>query len=242
MDPKENENMTTEDLEKSLAKLEEAATVNDEPSRKEALLEKAKTGDLEKSEAAELFQLIGVKPEAPPSETGDALVKGFNDNEPLQKALDVSDFLKEQHDELCKSLRAVGDRMEETDQRRHEFNLVMAKAVHDIGTLVKSMAETFDGFMSQPAAAPKSRGIRTGKTQVMQKSFANPDEPQEPQLRKGEVLSTLLNMHEESIQKGMKGKAVNGEDLALATSKYEQTNRISPALLGEVKQRLNGGN
>ncbi len=228
--------VTTEDLEKSLAQLEGMATEGDAPSRKEALLEKAKSGDLEKSERDELFQLLGGKAADEPeqTQTGDELVKGFADNEPLQKALDVSDFLKEQHDELVKSLHAVGDAIESSDNRRHEFNLVMANAVCDIGHLVKSMAEQFEGFMQAPVRGPKSKGATGGAApRVLNKSFGD-EPPAEETLSKGEILAAMQGMHQKSMTEGRGGRAACGEDLLMATAKYEQTNRVSPKLYGEV--------
>ena len=235
--------VTTEDLEKSLEQLEEMATQNDTPSRKEALLAKASAGELEKSERDELFEILGGSSVEPETETATDLVKGLETNEPLQKALDVSDFLKEQHDELVKSLRAVGDTIEASDNRRHEFNLVMAKAIHDIGYLVKSMAEGFEDMMSQPARGPKSRGT----PRVLAKSFGGQTPPGgQPNndapggggeyLSKGEILAALQGMSHESMSKGMGGRAGCGEDLMMSVAKYEQTNRISPQLYKEVAQ------
>lgn len=227
--------LTAGDLEKSLVRLEEIASEGDTPTRKQALLEKATSGELTKSERTELFELLGGQSGESTNTGSEDLVKGFETNEPLQKALDVSDFLREQHEELTKSLRAVGDKITETDNRRHEFNLVMAKAVRDIGFMVKSMAEQFDSFMAQPAGAPKSKGIRTQPNQVLNKGFGGNEPPAEEQLSKGEVLGALQAMNADSMSKGMGGKAACGEDLLMATAKYEQTNRISPKLYGEVQ-------
>lgn len=226
---KKSVDLTGEDLEKSIQKLESLVQANDSTSRKDALLAKAQHGDeLSKSERSELFALLGgdTKPEATVS---DNLVKGLKENEPLQKALDVSDYLREQHTELCKSLVDLGEVVEKSDARQHEFNLVLAKAVADVGNLVKAVAENVGTIATQPARPPKSVGVAPGR--VLQKSFGASPGGEEEQLSKGEILDTLGAM----LEKSETGMGKNGEDLLMAISKYEQMNRMSPSLLSEVK-------
>jgi len=229
---KARKSLTPADLQKSLDKLSAFATDGDMPSRKAALLSKASDDTLSKSEQEELFELLGGV-SAVADEPGEAIVKSMGENDNLQKALDVSEYLQEQHGELVKSLRNVGDEIQKSDNRRHEFNLVMAKAIRDIGLMVKSMSEEMGVIGARPARAPKSLGVTTRSAQVLQKSFAG--QPGEDILSKSQVLDGLDGLMEESMEKGMGGATEFGEDIAIATAKYEQTHMISKPMLGAVK-------
>lgn len=226
--------LTTDDLQKSLDKLEQVAATDDPPSRREALLKSASDRELSKSEREELFELLGGEATATDDDVGDEIVKSMQENEELAKALDVSDYLQEQHNELVKSLQTVGEKIRESDNRHHEFGLVMARAVHDIGTMVKSLAEQIETLGAAPARPPKSMGVRTQPQQVMQKSFAgNPGG--EESLSKSDVLEALDGLMQESMSKGQGGAAPFGEDITLAVSKYEQTHQISRPMLTAVQ-------
>jgi len=236
---KSRKSLTPGDLQKSLDKLTAFATSGDAPSRKERLLVKATNETLSKSEQEELFELLGGG-SASVDEPGEAIVKSMGTNDNLQKALDVSEYLQEQHSELVKSLRNVGDEIQKSDNRRHEFNLVMAKAIRDIGLMVKSMSEQMGLIGSQPVRAPKSLGLG-GRAQVLQKSFAGDDGGET--MAKSQVLDGLDGLMEESMSKGMNGAIESGEDISLATSKYEQTHMISKPMLAAIKgfyQRKSG--
>lgn len=227
---KKSVDLTGDDLSKSLGKLEALVQASDITSRKDALLQKAQKGeDLIKSERDELFQLLGG---AEAQKSSEDLTKGLKENETLQKALDVSDFLNEQHTELCKSLGALGETVQKSDSRQHEFNLVLAKAVADVGNLVKAVAMNVGAIAAAPARAPKSAGVQ-GST-ALQKGFAG-GEAEADQLSKNDILNSLESMMEKSMERGEHGLSKGGEDLALAIAKFEQMNRMSPGLLEEVK-------
>ena len=66
-----------------------------------------------------------------------------------------------------KALAEVADRLEKSDQRQHEFNLVQARAIVQMGSLVKAMSERLGVIESQPARQPKSRGVRTTPSAYM---------------------------------------------------------------------------
>lgn len=219
--------LDADDLEKSIRRLE-AFTEEDIVTRKEALLEKARTDDLNKAEQAELFQILGgAEPEAADPTTADEIVKSFSDSEPLQKAIDVSDYLKEQHEALEKSLRAIGDEIQKSDNRRHEFAMLQARALVDIGNMVKSLAEQVGFVNAQPTRGPKSRGVNGG-TRRLEKSFAG-GAPEGDQLNRREVLDTLSEMNKSMDHAG-------GERLDLALTKYESTSMISPKVLKAVRE------
>jgi hypothetical protein len=234
---KARKSLTGGDLARSLNALEAFAKSGDLPSRKDMLLSKASDGALSKSEREELFDILGGVVASHQDEPGENIVKSMGENEGLQKALDVSDYLQEQHTELVKSLRRVGDEIQKSDHRRHEFNLILAKAVQDIGLMVKGLNETVGVISGQPARAPKSLGVTTHGGQVLQKSFAG-QPTQGETLSKSQVLDALDSMMEESMAKGMSGATDSGEDISLAVSKYEQTNMISRPMLAAVKAHM----
>lgn len=230
---KKSMDLSGEDLEKSLGRLGEFAQTNDAESRKSALLQKAMEGDLEKSERDELFGLMGGQGDEPGVTHADTITKSMEENDTLQKALDVSDYLREQHEELCKSLTQLAEYQEQAESRQHEFNLILAKAISDTGTLVKAMSERLGVIAQQPARAPKSK-LGPQQAQPLQKSFAG-QAPEGEQLSKSMVLDTLDAMHVESMEKGMDGRTARGESILNAIAKYENSNMLSKSMLAEVQ-------
>lgn len=232
-----SEDLTQDDLEKSLDRLTQFAEEGDRVSRKDALLHKAATEELEKSEREELFELLGGEAtQGDEPSLGEEIVKSMDENETLQKALDVSDFLQEQHGELCKSLQTLADHQEESDKRQHEFNLVLAKAVADVGNLVKSMAEKMGTELAQPARAPKSRGVNAPAP--LNKSFAGAA-PEGEELTKSDMMKGLETLMQETMEKsGGESRLDNGVDLLMEISKFEQTGFIHPQVEEIVKSRI----
>lgn len=231
-----SEKLTKEDLEKSLTQLESEVAKNDSSSRKDQLLEKAKVKDLEKAEKEELFQLLGEEFHEGNS-LGKSVTEGLQTNEDLQKALDVSDYLREQHSELTTSLEMLADEISKSDNRQHQFNLLLAKAVADTGRLVKSMAERLGVIEQQPAREPKAK---RSLAQPMEKGFAG--QPSGEQLSKSQILDTLESMIADSVEKGRAGNTEDGIDLTVAASKVEQFGTIHPALLERIKSFRSRGN
>lgn len=109
------------------------------------------------------------------SARGKAAKKSFAENayensEPIQKAMDVSDFLTAFVDQFSESLDGLRYDVlkSETEERQYqrEYNLALAKAVKELGTLVKSLAESTQALSKQPIAQRKS------DVTVVNKSFA----------------------------------------------------------------------
>lgn len=226
--------LSTDDLEKSLAKLEAVAGNDDAPTRRDRLMDKARNDELTKSEREELFELLGGEPAGASGYAGESITKSMEANETLAKALDVSDYLQEQHGELVKSLKAVGEEIRKSDARHHDFNLVMARAVNDIGQLVKALAESVETLSQQPARGPKSAGLRAQPRDVMRKSFATQQSDSEDALSKGEVLAGLDGLMQKSMSGDKPGVAPHGEDITLAVAKYEQTHQLSRPMLDAI--------
>jgi hypothetical protein len=234
---KKAEDLTEDDLEKSLGALEAEAADGDETSRRDTLLAKAQTGHLEGDERDELYQILGGEPRYEDS-LAETVTKGLEENDDLQKALDVSDYLREQHGELCKSLENLADEIEKGGNRQHQFNLVLAKAVAETGRMVKGMAERIGVVESQPAHAPKAK---RSNAQPLQKSFAGQEGGEGNDLSKAQVLDALEQMIEKSVQENRAGCTEDGFDLTVAASKMEQFGTIDPRLLAKVRTHRAGG-
>ncbi len=209
MDPNDNSNarLTAEDLDKSLDKLSAFAEQNDPTVRKEVLLAKAAEGTLEKSERDELFGILGggttvVDDDETTTTVGEDLIKSMTDegNAGLQEALDVSPYLREQHDALVKSLQSVGDFIESSDKRHHEHSLMQSQALVEMGTLIKGMSVRLGIMEAQPARGPKSAGVEVDQT--FEKSFTGGggDPAGGEQLSKGEIMEAP---GESSLENGL---------------------------------------
>jgi len=229
-------NVSGDDLQKGLDKLDNFIEQGDSSTRKEQLLTKALEEDLEKSEKEELFGLMGgdeVAEEFVKSQA-DEVVEGFETNEELSKAYDVSDFLREQHTELNKSLSTLADNQTQSDSRQHEFNLLIAKSMSDNGKLVKAMSERLGVIENQPVRGPKSK---MAPGQVLSKSFGGAP-PEGETMTKSQVLDGLDNLMVKSMGAGRNGASESGEDIVNAVAKYEQLQEISPSLLNEVRANI----
>lgn len=227
-----SDDLSEDDLEKSLGYLQSYIEKGDTPTRKEVLLKKAQTEELDKSEQQELFAILGGGDSSEDREIANSIEKAMEPSDDLQKALDVSDFLAETHEETKRVFQVLGDHIEKSDSRQHEFNILLAKGVADIGNLVKSVSKRLKVIEGQPAHPPKSQ------TPALQKSFANQQPKEENQLSKSEILDTMSLMIEKSCKEGQSGY-VDGIDFVTASSKYEQLNQIHPTILNMVMKERN---
>jgi len=225
--------LSEDDLESSLSKLEKLGK-SEAPARKQILLEKAQSMDLSKSEQDELYDILGGSVAADSEDTlADEVTKGLQENETLQKALDVSDFLSENHGENLRALETLSTHMEKSDNRQHEFNLLLSKGVAETGRLVQSVASRLGVIEAQPARAPKSSGATP-----MQKSFGGQPAPSNGQLSKSQILDELDLMVQESVAKGFNGATEDGFDLIVASTNYESSNQIAPSLVKAIQDRV----
>lgn len=229
---KKSEDLSEDDLEKSLAKLTAYHEAGDGPTRKQTLLEKAQSEELTKSEQDELHQILGGGESAPSETLVDKVEKSMEPSEDLQKALEVSDFLHDTHEESKRVNKMLAETIEKSDNRQHEFNLLLAKSTALIGNLVKSVDERLAGLEGQPARTPKSKAATP-----LQKSFAGAP-PAGEQLSKSEILGTLDELIVKSCENNGAG-VVEGVNLITETAKYEQSGQLSPQALGLVKRQRN---
>lgn len=223
-----SEDLTEDDLEKSLSKLTDYVRSEDKPTRKQYLLAKAQKEELNKSEQEELFEILGSGDKAPKFLSNE-IEKAFTPSDDLQKALDVSDFLSETHEESKRVAQMLAETIEKSDNRQHNFNIVLAKAIAQIGGLTKAISERLEVIEDQPIHAPKSKNIR-----ALEKGFAGNEASKS--LSKSEILETMSQMVKESVDAGLNGM-VGGVDMVNASSKYEMLNQINPNVLDMIQRK-----
>jgi hypothetical protein len=73
----------------------------------------------------------------------------------------------------------------------------------------------------------------------LEKGFGGDDSPS-VSLSKNEILDTMEDMMRKSMDSGRQGRAGCGEDINLATAKYEELNQISKAMYEEVLEHRKG--
>lgn len=231
---KENQAAVSPDaLEKALSKLNDLAKSSTD--EKQALLQKAMNSELSGDETARLQELLGGG-----SAQVDTLAKSATANLQPQNspavaaAVDVSEYLNAFHSGQLDALSTLADTMEKSDARQSEYNILLAKAVTQIGHLVKSLDARLETWGSEAVEQPKGARTPTQAKTVMQKSFAG-QQGEGDQINKSEILSLLEEMHIDSLQKGRGGSAHCGEDLNKSIAKYEQTGKMTRALVDEMK-------
>jgi hypothetical protein len=226
-------------LEKALGKL--SALAKSEKDEKQELLQKATSGELTSEENARLLSLLGGG-----QGQADSLAKSVtaglqpSQSSAVQQAVDVSEYLNAFHSGALGALEALSDVIEKSDARRSEFEITLAKAIVQVGTLVKSLGDKLDTWSSQTTESPRAARTQTqaavGKQAVLAKSFVGQEGGGDgDRLSKAEILDLLESMHVDSMKKGMQGAARCGEDLNKSIAKYEQTGKMTRALVEEMQ-------
>lgn len=222
---------TFDSFQKSLDELESLAGGGGSvENRKDELLAKAMSGDLSEEEREYLFKALGG--EAPVDDNPtivDDVTKSFTNNETIQKALDVSEYLEANHEANLDALTALGSVIEKSETRQHNFNIILAKAVHQSGELLKAVSHRMGIIERQPAHAPRSQGVnQPANGNVIEKGFGG-DTPPEEQMSKSEILDTMEQMMQKSHPDSQEANQI-----LLATAKYEQTNNLTKSMFGKV--------
>lgn len=236
-DSKKSEDLTGDDLSKSLDLLDEFVSDNDEGvSRKDALLQKALDGELPEDEKKELFGLMGDAPAAPETPLKDEVAKSMDGNETVQNALEVSDFLREQNEALSKALGVLAEHIEKSDATQGGFNLLLSKAVSQIGRNVEAMSVRLGVIETQPAHGPKSKGV-----QPINKSFAGrPGGEDGADLNKSQIMGAMTELCEKSYDANQDGM-VGGVNMKNEVIKFEVSNKISRPAMKAVQAHIAAG-
>lgn len=220
--------LTQADLEKGLQALE-SAVASPSAARNAELFAKAQDGSITPEERDELTKAIS----ANITLTAEATAP-FTSNDTLRKSMDVSDFLREFSKGVVDSLTTLSANIEKSQSSDHKFRKALATTLVQFGEVTKSMADKIEVLekslnvrTSQPARAPKA----FTPPQAIEKGFSG-TAPQGAQLTKSQIEDAMSDM----LQKGV--DEVGGEPLLQASSKYESTNLISPAVLEAVTNHL----
>jgi hypothetical protein len=144
------------------------------------------------------------------------------EQEQVAKAIDVSDFLEELVYKIAEGHDALSNEVSKSTRfasYQQNFNVGLAKAMGEFGTLVKNLAIKVDEIGKQPAA------IRKSDLSVVEKSFAEGDKTNNEQtLTKSQMASKLLELQ----QAGDKEIQVN--DIIRA----ESTGTVRPELKAKL--------
>lgn len=225
---KKSQDITEDDLQKAIEGLEGFVKSSDPVTRKEQLLKKALTEDLTNEEMGELYKAMGNSSNSVDEEENDTyetIAKSLEENDVIQKSLDVSDYLTELHGTLSKALTDLSNEVGESSVRQNQFNLMLAKGMTSIGKVVMSLQKSFSTFENTPVRKPTS-------VQPLKKSFAGEPEKGE-QLTKSEVMGSLLEMAQSGVDK------IAGFDISRAVAQIEASNQVHPAILNAIKDRKN---
>lgn len=227
-------------LEKALNKLNELAKSS--ADEKADLLQKAMNGELSEQENARLLTLFGGG-QGQQDTLAKSATAGLAGDPAIQQAVDVSEYLRAVHAGNMGAIEVLADSMEKSFSTQSEFNIVLAKAVTQIGGIMKSLRDEVHGWAEGTSEQPKGaqNATQAKKAQAINKSFSGQAAAQSAgqgdgdTIQKGEVLAILEEMHLDSLKKGMGGCSKSGEDLNKSIAKYEQTGKMTRQLVEEVK-------
>lgn len=216
--------LNQDDLKKGLDKLRAAAGSGSQ-SRSEELFAKSQSGTITSAERQELMQTLGGA-----SGLADAATAGLR-TDTIAKSIDASGFLADVKVGVEDGLRVLAERMEKSEANDQGFRVALAQSftslvdvVTEQAQIIKSLSSQIETFGGQPARAPKSQGVP-----VLEKSFAG-QAPQGDELSKSQIADTIDFMISKSIP------TRTGENLVMASSKFEQLGQVSPSLLAQVRE------
>lgn len=226
--------VTEESLCRALAAVKHFYKAHDQGSRKDALLAKAQSGQLSEQECRELYTTLGGQ--GPKKESLRRSVKrSFEQSESLQKGVqkaqseaDVGAYLQALSGQIAKSMGTLADATEAASTRQHAVNLIVCKALSQVGGAVAAIGKRMQVIESQPARAPKSLSARP-----VSKSFAGA--PEGAQGLDPHVLTeTLTEMNRRSWAEGRNGRSPGGLSILDGISTLSVNNALDKALLQEA--------
>ena len=210
-------------LNQGLAALAAAAEAGNPVARQKVLFEKAQNGSITSEENDELVKSLG---------GGGALANDVIapiQTDSIQKSLDVSEYLREHHMGLEKSLSVLCDRIEKSESMDQGFRVALAQTLTAQGELIKGLSDQVAVLSGQPAGPVKSRGVvgQSAASATVEKSMGG--NPASNKLAKSQVLDIM-----EEISEGNGGFSKSGENMAVAIAKYEGGTEITKSLAQEV--------
>lgn len=234
----EGEEVDVSALSKALSQLAELVEHANPEQRREALLQKSLEGEISEEENAELLSILsGQAGGDAPEPLAKSVLAGLDpsSDEALEAGIDASEYIKAHHEGTVQAVTELANIVEKSQASTGQFHVVFAKALTAVGRELERLSKSIDGWGEQPLSQ-RPRSAQTpaqAQAKVLGKSFAG-GAPEGEKFSRDDVLNVLEHMHQESIAKGMGGKSTSGEDLMGAITKYEQFNKMSKSLAGEV--------
>lgn len=219
--------MNKSQLEKGLAALQAAAEAGNDQARQRELMAKAADGTITPEENEELIKSLGGG-----DKLADQVLEPL-DSETIQKSIDVSDYLREQHEGLSKGLATLAEHIQKSEAADQRFRVALAQTVTELASMVQAQGEQINKALGLPAEPVKSRGVVGAPAHdvAMEKSTVGPNDA----LTKSQVLDILEAMSRDESYGTGEGLSKSGENLSVAIAKYEMETAISPTLAAEVR-------
>lgn len=136
-------------------------------------------------------------------------------DETVEKAVEVSDFLKSFVGAMGAEIDMIDARLEKSFGEQNGTNVLLIKALGNLSKQVSAIAEKVGAISDAPAAAPKS--VRAGGVKVLEKGLGKGAAP----------TVTDPNDLRKSILVALEGLVKKGEVPASSLIKFESTNEIS---------------
>lgn len=235
-----------EDLIKSLAALE-AMTKVGAAGKKQELLAKSLSGQASAAEEQELAILLaGSESELVKSVKATLATPG----EDLAK----SETLKKSHDAVAGAVALLSESLVKSDTAREQSMQVQAKALLDIGQLVKatsdlvkSLNEQLDAWSQQPARSPKAMSNATALAQAQPRELGaqgaslGAGAPTGESAPRGISSQVVMKAMMDLAQKGgVDSLSKSGQSWPEVMAQYQVTKEVHPAVLQEVITHLRG--
>ena len=169
----------------------------------------------EEEEAEEEDKERDEEEEAEKSLSGESdLVKSFEEDGNLKKAIDVSDFLKSLVGKTTDSIGAMDDRLEKSFGKIFELSTMQNAVIKSLALQVDGLSKSLGELRGVPAGMPRSAGVspvHRGAGDLNKSQGSQPD----PQFLRKSILSKMGT----AVQKG--------ELDAMSLIKFETTGEIS---------------
>lgn len=227
--------VTAETLHKALRAVQRYCRANDGESRRSVLLSKAQKDTLKEGERRELYNLLAGEPVAKSTLAAD-IRRDFRKDETMAKSMqaasddqDVGEYLEALSQNIERSLGRVAKSTEAASQRQTSVDLIMCKALTQIGGAVKAIGQRIQALESQPAHGPKSLSA-----QPLGKSFAGTP-ASEDALGADQIIGHLTSMNEQSHKDGRNGLSKGGRSITDGVSAMCSSGAIDRGLLAEVQ-------
>lgn len=224
-DEVEKSKIDLDDLEKGLKELE--ATGKNRRTRKEELLEKARTG-LSAEERRELDAELD----------GRTLQKALENEQELAKAMDASPALDVLGTRVSEAVDRLASNLQKSESDRSTFEKALATSIVGLGRVVAKLTEKVESLegdlekaLDAPAREPRAVSHQPIEREVPGAGGAGA-KPQQIDSRK--LASTLEAMHRDSVRKGEGGTSRSGISIKTELTKALTGLDLDPRILRDA--------